>query len=392
MKILMTADTVGGVWTYALDLVAALSPQHYKVTMATMGAPLTRTQWQATLCYPHLSVCESAYKLEWMDDPWGDVTAAGRWLLYLAQEFKPDLIHLNGYVHATLPWGAPVLVVGHSCVLSWWRSVKAVTAPAPYDTYRRLVGAGLHAAAAVVAPTHAMLTALQDEYGPLAQSRVIPNGRDTTLFAPAPVKIPLIFSIGRLWDEAKNVRALDEAASGLPWPVHVAGCSAHPAGHELALHHAHPEGVLTPPAVARWLARASIYALPARYEPFGLSVLEAALSECALVLGDIPSLRENWQGAALFVNPDDSQALHTALSLLINDPRLRAALGAAALRRAQRFTLAKLGGAYAQLYRDLCQEAAPGQEGPTTLYGALPIDSQPLAPALSAFQAFEGQA
>ncbi len=33
--------------------------------------------------------------------------------------------------------------------------------------------------------------------------------------------------------------------------------------------------------------------LPARYEPFGLSVLEAALSGCALVLGDIPSLRES---------------------------------------------------------------------------------------------------
>ena len=42
-----------------------------------------------------------------------------------------------------------------------------------------------------------------------------------------------------------------------------------------------------------WFARAGIYALPAVYEPFGLSVLEAALSGCALVLGDIPSLARN---------------------------------------------------------------------------------------------------
>ena len=59
--------------------------------------------------------------------------------------------------------------------------------------------------------------------------------------------------------------------------------------------------------------RAAIYALPARYEPFGLSALEAALSGCALVLGDIPSLREVWGDAAVFVPPDDAGGLRDAL-------------------------------------------------------------------------------
>jgi glycogen synthase len=59
---------------------------------------------------------------------------------------------------------------------------------------------------------------------------------------------------------------------------------------------------------ADWYARASIYALPARYEPFGLSALEAALSGCALILGDIPSLREVWLEAAPYVSPDDESA------------------------------------------------------------------------------------
>ena len=54
---------------------------------------------------------------------------------------------------------------------------------------------------------------------------------------------------------------------------------------------------------------AAIYALPARYEPFRLEVLEAAAPGCALVLGDIASLRELWDGAALFVAPDDDRAL-----------------------------------------------------------------------------------
>src|SRR5439155_1168938 len=66
-------------------------------------------------------------------------------------------------------------------------------------------------------------------------------------------------------------------------------------------------------ALRRLYAEASIYAWPARYEPFGLSVLEAALSGCALVLGDIPSLRELWEGAAWFVPADDDGALAAAI-------------------------------------------------------------------------------
>ena len=62
-----------------------------------------------------------------------------------------------------------------------------------------------------------------------------------------------------------------------------------------------------------WFERAAIFAAPARYEPFGLSILEAALAGCALVLGDIPSLRENWNDAALFVPPEDSRTLEAAL-------------------------------------------------------------------------------
>ena len=53
---------------------------------------------------------ESAYRLEWMEDPWDDVERAGDWLLEIAAR-GPDIIHLNGYSHAVLAWNAPVLVV-----------------------------------------------------------------------------------------------------------------------------------------------------------------------------------------------------------------------------------------------------------------------------------------
>ena len=81
----------------------------------------------------------------------------------------------------------------------------------------------------------------------------------------------------------------------------------------------------------------AIYASPARYEPFGLGVLEAALSSCALVLGDSPTLREPWSDAALFVPPDDHDALLTALADVVlvhewNEPALIARLGRHRLR------------------------------------------------------------
>jgi len=43
-RILMTADTLGGVWTYALQLTHALAALEIEVILATMGAPLNDEQ------------------------------------------------------------------------------------------------------------------------------------------------------------------------------------------------------------------------------------------------------------------------------------------------------------------------------------------------------------
>jgi len=119
-------------------------------------------------------------------------------------------------------------------------------------------------------------------------------------------------------------------------------------------------GRLASAQVRRWLAHAPIYALPARYEPFGLSVLEAAQARCALVLGDIDSLRENWDGAATFVAPDDHDALAGALQRLIDDERLRDRQAALAQRRARKFTPERMATAYERAYADIAAaHAAP---------------------------------
>jgi glycosyltransferase involved in cell wall biosynthesis len=220
---------------------------------------------------------------------------------------------------------------------------------------------GLQSARLVVAPSQAMLDALDSHYGPLPSTQVIPNGRKVEAQHGAGSvagKQPFVLSVGRLWDEAKNVRALDDVARALPWPVFVAGDCIHPSGGQLAMQNLRTLGRIDSTQLARLYAQAAIYALPARYEPFGLSVLEAAMAGCALVLGDIDSLREIWGDAALYVAPDDTDALRGTLLRLIGDDALRRAMGQRAQLRAMRYTPAKMATSYWELYQMLRVEAA----------------------------------
>jgi glycosyltransferase involved in cell wall biosynthesis len=210
----------------------------------------------------------------------------------------------------------------------------------------------------VIAPSQAMMTELNELYGPLPARRVVPNGRRPECFAQG-VKEEFVLSVGRLWDEAKNVAALASVAPRLPWPVYVAGEETHPGGPATEVtavtqfENVRPLGKLSSAALASWFARASIYVLPALYEPFGLSALEAALAGCALVLGDIPSLREIWQGAALFVSPDNEESLEAALrETMTNQARLRE-LAKRARHRALQFSPQRMVRAYLDTYAEL---------------------------------------
>ena len=356
MKILMTTDTIGGVWNYSLQLARQLSAWNAHIVLATMGAPLRPEQRDEADALPHVEVHESHYRLCWMADPWGDVAASGQWLQTLASEQAPDLLHLNDFPHGALSWPCPVLMVGHSCVLSWFEAVRGEPAGEQWDRYRDEVARGLRSADLVVAPTEAMLKALHRHYGPLGPSRVIPNGCDGQHYRPS-VKQPWVLSAGRLWDEAKNVAALMRAAPHIGWPVAIAGDARHPDGGEIATSGVRLLGRLSTHELAAWYSRSAIYALPARYEPFGLSALEAALSGCALVLGDIPTLREIWGDAACFVSPSDDRALTDALNTLINDPVVRTALARRGRQRALSLTSRNMAQHYMHCYQTLTEDA-----------------------------------
>jgi glycogen(starch) synthase len=346
----MTADAVGGVWTYCHQLCRALPSIRFVI--AGMGPEPTASQWDEVKELSNVDVVWNHVRLEWMEDPWEDLERAGEWLLELERVHTPDLIHLNGYVHGSLPWRSPLLVAGHSCVLSWWHAVKGGPAPCEWERYGRAVAAGLKAADHVVAPSRSMRQSLLQHYGSI-DCTVISNGVEMS--ADDPLKYPQVLASGRLWDLAKNIRTLAIAASGLPWPVIIAGAGDEPPDAE----NVHLTGRLGSREMMRQFKDAAVYAAPSRYEPFGLAVLEAAAHGCALVLADIPTFRELWGGAAVFVPADDAAAWHQAILEVITDYRLRTTLADQARRHAIHYSSDRMAARYADLYQQLILTRQP---------------------------------
>jgi glycosyltransferase involved in cell wall biosynthesis len=355
-RVLMSADAVGGVWTFALELADGLVRHGIEVLLAVLGPAPDGGRLRAAQRVPGLRLAHRDFPLEWMREASDEnQEAAGRWLLELAGEFEPDVVHLNHFCHGGLPWPAPSVVVAHSCVATWHEYVRGTPAGPEWDDYRRRVAEGLKGATLVVAPTRSMLDDLQRLYGALGKVAVVHNGRRPDAF-PAARKQPFVLCAARVWDEAKNVAALDAAAPMVQWPIRVAGDVRHPEGGNARFDHVELLGALGEGGMASQFAHAAIYVLPARYEPFGLSVLEAAFAGCALVLGDIPSLRELWEDTAYYVPPGDPAAIAGTINDLARDRRALHAHGVRARRHARRYTAERMVARWRDTYRQLARE------------------------------------
>ncbi|MBV9555260.1 MAG: glycosyltransferase family 4 protein [Alphaproteobacteria bacterium] len=351
----MTGDTVGGVWSYALQLVEALAPHGVEVLLVAMGGEPNRDQLRAAAALPNLRLIASPLKLEWMAEPAADLRRTRDRLREAEARFAPDVVHINGYADAAAGFAAPVAVVAHSCVPSWWRACRQDAIPACWDAYRDRLARGVAAARCVVAPSCAFLDSFIAANGTPRCSRVIHNGRDPERYRPGR-KRRFALATGRLWDEAKNIAAVCRAASQIAHPVSVAGPGSP---HGAVPHNLRLLGRLDGAALAAQMAEAAVFVAPARYEPFGLAVLEAALSGCALVVGDIPTMRELWDGAAHFVDPDNSDALAGTIERLLSDAGAAQSAGRAARRRALTYSAERMARGYVALYRELLAPARP---------------------------------
>src|SRR4051794_540715 len=353
LKVLMTTDTVGGVWTFAIELCAGLAKHGIEVTLLSMGRMPDEAQRAEAEAQSNLRLVSTAHRLEWMRDCEEDVVESGRLLLQLARECRPELVHVNGYYHASLPFDVPVMLTAHSCVASWWHTCKREVIPLEWWRYVNWVSAGVRSARMLTAPTPAFLAQFQAMHGKAKAARAIWNGRDASFFSPGP-KHNFVLAAGRLWDEAKNIGMLCRVAGELNTPLVVLGDEVSPDGAAVDLQNVAWLGRLSRSEMAAQMARATVFAAPARYEPFGLSILEAALSSCALVLGDIPTLRELWDGSAIFVHPDDEDGWRTALAQLTHNSVLAADYGRRAREHAGRYSDERMTAEYLDAYAAVC--------------------------------------
>jgi glycosyltransferase involved in cell wall biosynthesis len=216
------------------------------------------------------------------------------------------------------------------------------------------VRSGLQCADAWIAPTSFFRDEVQARYEPSRGGHIIWNGIDPVSAWSA--KKPFVLAAGRLWDEAKNLAALGGIAGRVAWPIMLAGSLRGPEGEAPCPPGLTWLGELPSARLHASMLEAQIFISPALYEPFGLTVLEAAAAGCALVLSDIGSLRELWNGAALFVEPRDATSLARALDCLCHDHKERARLQRAARTRAQRYSLAHTADATAALYATVLNE------------------------------------
>ena len=341
----MTADAVGGAWEYGLDLARGLARIGIETVLAVTGPSPSPEQRDEAATIPGMKLVDTGLPLEWFADDPLDVMAAGDQIARLAETEFADVIQLHS---AALAAGTlfvkPVVIVHRGCAASWWSAVHGTELPAEHAWRTELVRSGLHAADLVVTPTAAFGDRVRRLYALAEAPRAVHDGRS---------RRPLPVAANDYVSSHRNPGRVDTAATAHSVAFRSAAPLEGPNGTRVLFDRADCLASLGEAELARWLEARPIFVAPALYEPFGSSVLEAAYAGCPLVLSDIPTFRELWDGAATFVPPRDEQAFTAAIEALAVDELGQRQVGAAAQERAQRYSPDAMAAQMATLYRGL---------------------------------------
>jgi glycogen synthase len=361
VHILVTTDTLSGVWTYTRELVTGLVGRGERVTLVSFGEiPVPeQTAWMDSLS--GLEYRPTAFRLDWMQDAEEDFKDSSAYLTALVKERKPDLLHLNHPCYGSLNVRTPRIVVAHGDLVNWW---KAVHGHAPKATqwlrwYRQRLNEGLVAADVAVAPTVWMLDSLRSTYVAPKQSAVIYHGRNPVLFNSYGKKDDSVLAVGRHLDAGKQLGLLTQYNHVVPISIvssnATAGMPRIPiradvkfAVDETAVS---MKGQQTEAQMRALYSRSAMYVATSCYESFGMTAVEAALSRCAIVANDIPSFREVWGDAALYFRTNDGSSLATTIQRLSQDCDLCRTYANRAFQRAHEcFTAKRMVDEYVSLY------------------------------------------
>ncbi len=353
MRVLLTTDTVGGVWTFTRELTAGLLARGHAVALVSFGrAPSAAQLAWVRAVRGDFEFHAGEAPLEWMEAN-EHAMDGGALLERVAGEFAPDVLHTSQFCYGALKGIGAVVVTAHSDVLSWGEACRpgGLEDSAWLWRYRELVQQGLDGADGVAAPTEWMMRALEVNFGLPATRRVILNGRDVAVESAGGTGFAAV-TAGRLWDEAKGLGVLEGLR--LPFPFVVAGERGGADGRRSGLEYA---GSLDERELFALFRRSSVYVAASVYEPFGLAPLEAALCGCAVVANDLASLREVWGDSALYFNgPGELELL--LLRLAADWEQLEAARRRSGVR-ARELTGARMTEAYLGLYAEVLGKGVP---------------------------------
>jgi len=257
-----------------------------------------------------------------------------------------DAVHLH----------EPLMPVVAPAVLRW--SVPPVVATFHADPsrlvrglYRRAAGPLrrlLHRAAVVTAVSPVAASAVAG----LVEPRIIPNGIDVSGYRSSRARRRRVVFLGR--DEPR--KGLDPLLQA--WPlVHASrpDTELRIMGTERA---SGPRGVtflgrVSEEAKRRELSEAAVFCAPnLGGESFGIVLVEAMASGCAVVASDLESFRAVAGDSARYVLPGDAGRLGSLIGELLDDPDECRRLGTGARDRAQRFDLQSVRRDYLTAYRD----------------------------------------
>ncbi len=176
--------------------------------------------------------------------------------------------------------------------------------------------------------------------------RVVPHGVRIPPPVPAAARAPIILHVGAIQRRKNIVRLVEAFERAAPdWRLILAGSIGYGGEEILARIEASSRraeidlaGYVSEARLAELYARASIFAFPSLDEGFGIPVLEAMAWGVPVLTSNGSALKEVAGGAALLVDPLDSDAIAGALAWLVQDPSLRENLAETGRTRAATFS------------------------------------------------------